>query len=136
MFGKSDAEIRAEAAAWVARLQSDARTDADATAWQAWMAGDPRRREAFARVTQAWEAAGALSARPASAPWPGRRAVLIGGATAVLAAGGALAVRDQPQRYATGVGELRRVVLADGSSMLLDTQTEVSVRLRKRERQV
>jgi transmembrane sensor len=44
--------------------------------------------------------------------------------------------RDDRERYSSGIGEVRRIVLADGSTLLLNTNSEVTVRLTKQRRDV
>lgn len=125
-------EIRAEAAAWLARLRSEDRRSEDETGFRAWLAEDPRHAEAFDLVTTAWETAGALSGsrppRRRAAPVLSRRALALGGAAAVMSAAGAGLWRlMSTANYATRVGEQRRISLEDGSHVILDTSTRVHV---------
>jgi transmembrane sensor len=41
-----------------------------------------------------------------------------------------------PERYSSGIGEMRRIALADGSMLLLNTNSDVIVRLTKQQRDV
>jgi transmembrane sensor len=137
---------RAEAAAWLARLQSDDPTPQDRAACEAWLAASETNRRALAEVTAAWESAGGLNdlARLSrfaeagvSGPDPqthnsqarrdmqsvGRRAVLAGGVGgAVMLAAWSLTA---PKTYATGIGETRKVRLSDGSEAMLDACSRV-----------
>jgi transmembrane sensor len=77
--------------------------------------------------------------RPVEAEGPNRRGVLIGGVLAVAAAGAGAAYwynRDRPQVYATARGEQRRLLLGDGSRLVLDTDTQITVRLTRERRQI
>jgi len=125
--------IHAEASAWLARLKAENRSDADVKAFKAWLSADPRHEAAFDNVTSNWEiAATAAASLPRTDRRPSvlRRALVPGGFAAfALAAGLAVVPRDETVRatYMTNVGESRRVVLADGSSLLLDGRTRIEV---------
>ena len=132
----------AEAAAWLARLHSDERTGQDEAAFRAWLAEDEEHAAAFLHVTAVWEASASVEALPEPQPSrlrkPSRRAVLVG-SLAVLAAGAGGAgawLLSGPKTYATRVGEQRRVALEDGSSILLDTNSAVRVRMSADRREI
>lgn len=130
-----------QAAEWFAVLQADAASDTDRRDWQRWLDGGPGPRAAWARVEAvAGEFAG-LSG------WPVRR-VLEQGADAgqrrrravvralalipVVGMAGWLGMRTLPWQgwtaaERTGVGERREIVLADGSSVWLNTATALDV---------
>ncbi len=120
-----DRRARAEAAAWLARLQSDAPSAHDRAGCEAWLAASEGNRRALAEATAAWEAVGGLASpslapprtRPREAKLA-RRAVLAGGlgAASLLAVWAGSASRS----YATGVGETRTLRLDDGSRLTLD----------------
>jgi transmembrane sensor len=128
------AVIRAEAAAWLARLRSDTRGRADETAFRAWIAADPRHGEAFQAMTEVFEIAGAQPIRAdrrrrEAVQQIGRRRLLQGaGLAAAAAVGGVLLLRPDAT-YATAIGEQRRVVLKDRTVVNLDTDTRLSVRM-------
>ncbi len=78
-------EIRAEAAAWVARLHAEDRDAADEAAFRAWLSASPAHAAAFEAVDRIWSDVGGLKdlrtgrvavRRPARAL--GRRALLAG----------------------------------------------------------
>lgn len=130
--------VRREAADWLARLRSETRGPADEAAFNAWISGSEERRATFDALTSTWELAGALRhdrdmtalARRRS-PRLARRAMLSG--LGVSAVGlGWLAVA--PTVYATGVGETRTLNLDDGSSVLLDADSRLSVRIDGKQR--
>lgn len=130
--------IDAAAAAWVAREDRAPLTFAQEQALADWLAGDPRRAGALLRAravalrSQSAVALGrhydpaAFGGAPAR---PSRRQMLSWGASASLAltavvAGVGLAA---PRAHATVRGEVRLVPLADGSTVMLNTQTRVRV---------
>jgi len=131
---------RAEAGAWLARLRSELRTPADEAGFQAWLAQDAHHRDAFAAVTSAFEAAGAVAAQAdASRPAArfGRRELVAAGAAAAIAGAGGLIWRStEAGLIRTGVGQMRRTALADGSQVMLDTLSVVRVRFSSERRLV
>lgn len=135
--------IKAEAAAWLARLRSEERRRADEAGFRAWLAEDARHAQAFERVTSAWEAAGAQAlvrdARPVAIRFV-RWRTLAFGATAVLALIAAMGLGIlhgvSTDSYASGVGEQRRIALSDGSHVILDTETRIRVTLDEERRSV
>ena len=117
----------AEASLWLARLDAGRASEQDLDAWRD---ADPRRAAAFAEVASAWTRLDALrEAEDQPLPKPSRRAWLAGGGAALAAsvAGGAWLGRDVllRDRIVTGVGERRTLALPDGSSVELNTDTEV-----------
>jgi transmembrane sensor len=133
-------DIRAQAAAWLARLHSDARQSEDQAAFQTWLSEDPRHHAAFEAITTTWDLVGGVQlARPMRAQLlgPSRRGLLIGGG---LAAAGALAGTvwfvERGDVYVSGRGEQKRVALADGSWLILDTDTRLRVRLGRERRAI
>lgn len=126
------------AARWYARLRSGSHTEHEQQAWQQWLAADLLHREAWARMQQVGEQMAAVPGRLAAPALRGathsRREVLRG-LVLVTAAGSlaALGWRSETAQnlladYRTQVGERREVRLADGSSLLLNTDTSVNVR--------
>lgn len=137
---------RRQAAAWFARLSQRRVSTDDVKAFSAWRR-DPENARAYERVETVWESSRDLAgdpdiaaltseatgrARPALArapasgllkPFTGLAAALI-----VVAAAG-MWVINRPLAYATEIGELRTIQLADGSRVTLDTDSRVQVRL-------
>lgn len=124
-------EIRAEAAAWLARLRADDKSHADERAFQSWLAADVRHAAAFEAVTEVWDIAGAAGSEPAVSSLKGttatRRRVLAAGAATVAVGGISVALwqRASANVYETAVGEQKHVVLADGTQAFLDTDTRI-----------
>lgn len=131
-------QLIAQASQWLARIDAGRATEQDLDAWRD---ADPRHAAAFAEVAHAWTRLDAL--RDADIPRPGavsRRAWLAGGGAALAAglAGGVWLGRDVllRDRVATGVGERRTLALPDGSSVELNTDTEVFWRFDRRRRRL
>lgn len=134
-----------QAAAWVVRLASDQRTQADLDAFRAWLAESEAHRRAYADSASLWDGVGMLAdneaardilARPRArrrpSPALSRRDAVLGGAGLAAAAAMAAVVAApllETRTYRTAPGEQRRLALADGSEVMLDTDTELKVRL-------
>ena len=143
--------IRDEAADWVIRL-ADQPDDRDRADFKAWLTASPAHEQAFRREQQVWQQLNRLSQlRPANgapdadllAPLSARREqraaakpwrplerwrTLAAGVLLLLGAAAAATVTlTATQAYATGVGEHRLVVLADGSTVNLNTDSRIVV---------
>jgi transmembrane sensor len=143
--------IDAEAALWAVRLSSGALKSEERSALDVWLDADPRHRGALVRAQSAWldldrlaalgaERQGAERAKepPAPAAAPARRWFLAAGLSslALTATAGLWAWRARGTVYASGVGEVRRVTLPDGTSMLLNTDSRAAVHFSDRVREV
>ncbi|MBJ7440288.1 MAG: FecR domain-containing protein [Sphingopyxis sp.] len=115
-----------------------------------WLEQDPRHLGAFVRAQAAWihaERATALGTMPTGepeqvAPPPpddqsdnglgldrrlGRRRLLAGGGALAASIAAGFFVFDRPRVIESGVGEVRRLTLAGGTTLTLDTDTRVDV---------
>jgi transmembrane sensor len=137
IFRNEPEHANRQAGDWLARLHADDRTPDDETAFRAWLSADSSHRDAFERASAIWDAIGGLGQRSApdvSAPAPAsarmsRRLVLAGGGAVVVASGLTLGWREAYAGvHETGIGEQRRLVLEDGSRVLLDTDTQIRFR--------
>jgi transmembrane sensor len=153
-------EIDRDAADWAARLDRGALSPEDQSSLDAWTAGDPRRLGALARamaVSAHFDRANALGGgvRPGlrrgrrSTPVLARRRFMQGG-LAAAAAGGVFVVGlqlsspslmtawldKQRGQYRTAKGEVRSVPLPDGSTIWLNTESEVRVRYSRGRRDI
>jgi len=124
-----------QAADWLARLHADDRAAEDEAAFRAWLNADSSHRDAFERTSAVWEAVGGLRDHvplqvQASEPVRlSRRAVMAGGGGLIIAAGLTLGWREAHAGiYRTEVGEQRRLVLDDGTRVMLDTDTSIRFR--------
>ena len=133
--------IDAVAAQWIWRLDRDGRTPDLERELEAWMADDPRRRGAFLRAEAAWVMMDRAQWNSAeSAPvrtvrrqgLVDRRAILVGGLAASVAAAGAFLLR--PERFTTRIGEIRRLPLKDGSLAEINTASTIEVSLKPQQR--
>jgi transmembrane sensor len=141
---ESAADIEADAARWVVRVDRDGQDPGVRAALDAWLIGDRRRVGAYARAEAAWthmDRASVLTIQdaPATAATPlvRRRGVIAGVGT--LAAGLVAAVaapRLLARRYDTVLGEIRRVPMADGSVAAINTDSELEVSMQPRLRAV
>ena len=140
-------EIRAEAAAWLARLRADSRDAADEAGFREWLAENPLHATAFEAVDRVWSEVGGLVElrdlrHPGSFDAPkksmlSRRAVMAGaGLFMVAGASTAFWKSAQAKVYETDVGEQKHVALDDGSQLFLDAQTRISVAFSDTERTV
>ncbi|MCW2270715.1 fec operon regulator FecR [compost metagenome] len=135
--------IRA-AAQWYARLRSGVASDADRAAWNDWLLADPVHRQAWQRMAAVGEqmanVPGALAGPALRGVDRSRRQVL--GSVLVLASAasvGWLGWRSETSRslfadFRTAVGERREFRLADGSTLLLNTDTTVNLRFDAQQR--
>jgi len=135
-----------QAARWYVRL-ADAQDSAEEQAqWQAWHDSDPLHRQAWQRMQAAGSSFGGLPQRLAASTLLGagqaRRQVLYG--LALLLGGGVFASlgwrsdlrREWTADLRSGIGERREVRLADGSRLLLDTDSAVDVHFDGQQRQL
>jgi transmembrane sensor len=143
--------IDQQAADWIARRDRGPLSEEDAKALDLWLNGDPRRRGAFLRaqaLSLMSESGRALGpqfdpqrfAAPAvhRRPRLSRRRVLTwagGGAAGAAVAAFGVGV-STAGAITTGMGEVRRVTLDDGSTVMLNTETRVRVRYSRKVRRV
>ena len=127
-------QIKAEAAAWLARLRADDRTDADERAFQSWLSADKGHAAAFEAITAVWDAVGGLvrdqpERKAIRGPTLRRRAVLAG-VGSIIAASAGFSVWESAYAdvYETDVGEQKHLALDDGTQIFLDTDTRIRVR--------
>lgn len=128
--------ISAQAAAWLAGLDTGT---ADKAEFERWRAADPRHAVAFAKAAAVWSdlaRAGRTLAEPepaAAVRKPSRRRLLeAAGIGAVMVLGGGVATRAfARQRIVTGVGQRLDRKLSDGAVMTLNTDSEVRWRERR-----
>lgn len=137
---ESSRNIDAAAAAWVAREDRAPLTSDEETALNAWLHADARNAGALLRaraVALKSESACALGAAydpadfGAATPTPSRRRLLAWGGGLAASVAGVTAVGvalHAPKAHATDRGEVRLVPLDDGSTVVLNTATRVTVR--------
>lgn len=144
MTDRRAADIDAEAARYVARMDGDGWSDANEDELDAWLARDPRHPGALLRAQAAWMTldrpfAAHAASRNESAPAPrfSRRGLLAGGGATIAASiAGGILLLSGGTGYATAVGEIRRVPLGDGSIAAINTASAIDVQLNEAGREV
>jgi transmembrane sensor len=139
--------LKREAWRWVLHMTSGDATKGDIAALERWRAQSPLHAEAFARASDRWGSFGPAAARVAEQQGTsvGRgsrtitRRALLGGAALASAGGAAFVIARSPlglwpsvsewrADYRTATGERRRLTLAGGASVELNTRTSLNVR--------
>ncbi|WP_272781457.1 FecR family protein [Sphingomonas koreensis] len=131
--------MREQAIAWLAKLRSGA-TDVDHADFEDWYIADPRHAEAYEAILETWDQTALAAQTPAASHrHPGRRhsrtrIVGIAAAVLLLFVAGSFALTRYPWRspapetlLASRIGEIRTIVLDDGSRVTLDTDSVVHV---------
>lgn len=151
------ADVDAEAAAWLARLDRGLSAD-ERGLLDAWLGADPRCAAALVELAKAWDSLENLGALSGLVELPGREAMMarrlrrtatgvIAGIAISLAAivGGRAFIADAPSRptaqaaatasasvwqlsASTRIGERRVLALPDGSRVSMNTQTQLEAR--------
>lgn len=137
-----DEAAREEAAAWYFRRDAGPLAPGDEIAFRRWLAQGAHR-AAYDEVARTWSSLAALPrpATQAARPRPSwRRNVIAAGLAAMLAIAVAPLAEHwwvrQRSDYATAVGEIRDLVLADGSRISLNTDSAVAIRYGGGERRI
>ncbi len=122
------------AAAWLDKRDRGDWTDEDETAFQAWLEEQPIHRIAYWRVEEAWDRTQRLAAlnlpaaqRQAKGPSFFRIAAVLALVAAAAAASWTYYARPKGATYATSVGGRETIMLADGTSIELNTNSAVHV---------
>jgi len=131
--------VREQAIAWLARFRSGA-TDVDHAEFEDWYIADPRHAEAYEAILETWDQTALAAQTPAASHrHTGRRHSLariagIAAAVLLLFVAGSYALTRYPWRgpapetlLASRIGEIRTIVLDDGSRVTLDTDSVVHV---------
>jgi transmembrane sensor len=130
------ASVRAEAAAWVARLHGAERSRALEDGFRRWLEMDPAHARAFEIATEAWELGGSLrrsqmahtsdsfSERHTLSPFA-RRVVALAAAMCAVLVGTLLYFNLADSAVSTQLGEQRMFTLNDGTRILLNTDTRI-----------
>jgi transmembrane sensor len=143
---KPSQAVRAEAAAWIARLHGPDRTNADEESFRRWLAANASHAVAFERMTTLWEAGTRLKSNALaqlSSPGKGRAESSVRFARLSWVAAGIAAVAIAGSLWklngaavTTRVGEQRTLTLDDGTRMTLNTATRLEVRYDETQRRV
>ncbi|MEG0222926.1 MAG: FecR domain-containing protein [Comamonas sp.] len=145
------AHVARRAVEWMLELQSAPATPALRQAWSDWRAAHPTHEAAWQRVESVRSRFGGLAGvsgaaavahATLSARSRARRRSVQALAVLLLAGGAAYTVEQRtPWRqwaadHRTRAGEQRRIVLADGSALVLNTDTAINVRFAAGERRI
>lgn len=149
-------QVLADAAEWFALLRSGAASDADNRRWRQWLEADPEHRHGWQlveRVEQQFTAAGGDAPEHAEATLArtrerrlSRRSLIKGMAVMLGASGlGWAGWRASPlpdlvsawgAEHRTATGEIRALVLSDGSRLWMNTNTSINTTLSATERRI
>ncbi len=138
-------EIDAIASQWAVRLDAGDLSSDEQASLDAWLAADPRHEGALARAEAIWLDLDRVTALHRAAPAPvrprggfaqWRMAATLAISIATASVSGALAYDRLAGREATSIGEIRHIVLEDGTSLVLDTASVVQVRYERGQRRV
>jgi transmembrane sensor len=156
-------DTQAQAAAWLIRLDTD-NSAATLAQWRLWLTEDARHRAAYLRLEHSWHQAdrlkklqpldgtvnaslldtfpgmrtiGEAQASPVSRPEVESRApaTALALTTLILAALLVIVISGRGV-HRTGLGGFERLVLPDGSTILLNTDSEIHVRLTGKRREI
>lgn len=142
---------RDAAAAFVARMDGDAWSEADEAQLQAWLAEDPLRQGLLLQLQAQWYALTPAAvpeeesappaqdgeeAAPARPKLLARRGLLAGIAASAAVAVTGVRWSSAPAVYETKLGEIRRLPLADGSVMTMNSGSELVVDMAGRSRDI
>lgn len=147
--------VQQQAERWFARLRSEGCSATEHRDFDAWLAADAAHASAYAQTERLWNELGGLSddvelkrarhaarrAAQSSLSRTARRrrlaiAASFAGVLIVAMSFWLLGDHSATQRYTTAHGEQRSVMLADGSRVVLNTDTVLDVRLGARVRSV
>ncbi len=132
------ARLNAEASAWLARLHGPRGADAEVPL-QDWLRCDPAHQEAFERATELWEllpGAAAIATQEVRAPRRFMPLAIAASLLAVVVTGAMTVYLSQAPAFDTGAGEQRSTTLDDGSRIALNTDSHVTVKFDRDQRQV
>jgi len=137
-------KVDREAHDWLTRFAAGNASAADLAAFEQWSARDAAHAEAFSRACRLWQQVGPASKIMAGADAPtrgarmGRRAFISGALAASAVAATYLAAQpplglwpslaELAADYRTGPGEQRKIALAGGPSIELNTRTSIALR--------
>jgi transmembrane sensor len=153
---RSHREIEQAAAAWLARRDREEWRDADEATLREWLSASVAHRVAFVRLNTAWAQTRRLRALPATGPQASsyggpptepdergahsRRMPLIATAAAFLiisTLGTLWLVTAHPgASYRTAVGSIKALPMKDGSTITLNTDSDIRVAMSDTERRV
>lgn len=123
----------ASAAAWLDKRDRGGWTEEDEAAFEAWLDEEPIHRIAYWRMEETWERTERLAALnlPRAQAWKGpslfRIAAVLALVIAAATASWTYHARPRGANYATSIGGRETIMLADGTSIELNTDSAVRV---------
>ena len=142
-------EIDSRSADWAAKRDLGDLSPQEQAEFEAWLAADPRHLGAYGRAEavlcrverlNGLNLDGDANEKAEQSVWSRRRVVIAGSVAASLAAIAAVAHKLRPGSgediYSTEIGQMREVVLADGSIVSLNTNSEIFVQFSKEARSI
>jgi len=139
-MNRSNRRIDSEATEWAVRSHTRALSAAEQAELDRWLEANPRHRGAYLRAGAAWMDLDRLAAmagpkelpladRPAKSSSPISRRVALAASVVVMVLGGVSAwwAHRHHNVYVSEAGQVRQVALADGSHMVLNTETRATV---------
>ncbi len=133
-------ELNDQAAAWVARMDAAEWSAAEEAELELWLSQDMRCAGALLQAQAMWLSLDPVSAAASPAGekrvMPRRAFVLGGGGLIAASLAGMIFWSRASSVFRTGLGEIRQVPLADGSSTAINTASEIEITLSKRRREV
>jgi len=135
--------VRAEAAAWMARLRDEQRGPDLEAQFRGWLDESEEHRRAFARMTHVWEKAANIRMRARDDLFAVRKergsrfnrwAASLAASLILVAVGAVYYWRDGV--FETGVGQEKTRLLRDGTRIVLNTDTRVDVKYDEHARRV
>lgn len=135
--------VRAEAAAWIARMHGPTRSPELEAGLRRWLAENPDHARVFERMTEAWQAATHVAAAQSYRVRIGKRSFAprqwAWAAVALIVCGilgPFLYMEWSDPAYVTKIGEQRMVRLDDGSRVALNSGSRMVVEYRRSQRRV
>jgi len=140
-----DTRVQREAAFWLSLIETGEPSEADTARFEQWLDEDPANAEAYDEIARLWRDSATLThlgelERPQARSASGWRMAGMA-AAAVLLIGLALTLLRPFERapeglFVTDIGELREIVLADGSEVTLGPKSRLEVAFVEAERRV
>ncbi len=124
---------------WIARLRATDVTDAERAEFATWLAEDPAHAGAFDDMLDLWGLTGQIETVPENVVefrTDRKRWIPLAAAATILLSFAVLLLNPQSTSYETILGEQRRVLLSDGTTVYLNTSTELTVQYSDTQRNV
>lgn len=153
-MGTYNNKIGDQALTWVARLRSDSVGEADLADFADWLGFSDKHQQAWNEALDAWETLGVIANMPldqlfADDAQGDKKHSFLGNlfsgiwkpltaftATAVIALGLIMVVKEDRQYYDSGVGQYQQITLQDGSVIELNTDTAVAILIDENSRDI